>query len=88
MNLGALYMTGRGVRPDYVEAYMWFILATTGGSQTGAKALVHLHRVMTPEQLREAQQRAFSWQARLGVSEGDAARSHEQFLVNRAAIQL
>lgn len=51
--LGYCYLNGDGVARDYVQAYKWFILTSTG---TGF--LSHIEARMTPEQIAEAKKLA------------------------------
>ena len=48
-------MDGRGVRKDYVQAYMWFSLADVEINLSSAKAQ------MTPAQVLEAERMAAEW---------------------------
>jgi hypothetical protein len=52
-----LYLDGKGVPRDYVQAYMWFRLAEVAPNLSFAKA----H--MTPEQILEAERRAEKWKS-------------------------
>jgi hypothetical protein len=63
-NLGGLYEAERGVQQDYVRSYMWYGLAAQG--EPGYRdyvdeKLVRLKKVMTPQQLQEAQRLARNW---------------------------
>jgi uncharacterized protein len=60
-NLGVAYATGRGVPQNYVRAHMWFNLASAQGDKGAAKARDSLARVMTPDQIAEAQKLAAEW---------------------------
>lgn len=48
--LGVIYMEGRGVKPDNVEAYAWFKLAYQGGYKLATDTLVELSPVMSAQQ--------------------------------------
>ncbi len=65
--LGVMYQTERGVPQDYVEAHKWRNLAAAHASADNQKAWADtrdaLEKVMTPQQLAEAQKRASAWQA-------------------------
>ena len=53
-----MYYNGQGVPRDYVMAYMWFNLAAAQGQEVAkvASGLRNIsERVMTPEQIAEAQ---------------------------------
>ncbi len=61
-NLGGMYARGRGVVQDYVQAHMWWNVAAsrlTGEERKrSADARDALARLMTPEQIAEAQRLA------------------------------
>ena len=62
--LGLCYSKGRGVAKDYVEAYKWFNLAAAKGGELADDAKVNLamaERVLTPEQIAEAQRLALAF---------------------------
>jgi TPR repeat protein len=50
-----------GLRPDYVQAYMWFSLAAAGGIDNGNGMMSESGRHMTPNQIAEAQRLARDW---------------------------
>ena len=52
---------GQGVSQDYVEAHMWFSLAGAKGITAGRNNRDEVEKVMTPEQITEAQKRARDW---------------------------
>lgn len=56
--LGLMYDLGRGVPQDYVTAHMWFNLAAARGDANGAKGRDIVARLMTPQQIADAQKRA------------------------------
>ena len=68
MNLGRLYMDGIGVKPDLIEAYKWFVLASRNGGGMGRRYMMELDGRMSfgdftgnplsPEQVQEALRRA------------------------------
>ena len=66
-NPAAKYNSGTGVPKDYVEAHKWMSLAAaraTGDNQKRfADTRDSLAKVMTPEQIAEAQKRASEWTA-------------------------
>ena len=66
-NLGSMYSTGRGVVQDYVEGHKWRNLAAARASADNQKEYAAtrdaLTRLMTPQQLAEAQKRASDWMA-------------------------
>jgi TPR repeat protein len=59
--LGIMYETGTGAPEDYVAAYMWYELAAAKGNNEAMRAKALLRKVMTPEQIAEAQARAAAW---------------------------
>ena len=61
--LGMAYFAGQGVEQDLISAYMWMSLAASGPG-VGSGALDGLARVMTPEQIAEAEARARDWKRR------------------------
>lgn len=50
-NAGVAYATGRGVRLDYVQAYVWFSLAAEHGDSGSVRARQKLKEIMTPAQI-------------------------------------
>jgi TPR repeat protein len=56
-DLGLLYLDGRGVRKDYLQAYMWFKLSRPDSNPNLSIAAAH----MTPEQIAEAERLAAQW---------------------------
>jgi TPR repeat protein len=64
-HLGLMYGQGQGVTQDYVEAHMWFNLAASRASVEDQKKYAEkrdsLARIMTAEQIAEAQRRAREW---------------------------
>jgi TPR repeat protein len=63
-NLGELYDRGLGVMQDYVQADMWFVLAAAGGYGPGSDHQGRIEKLMTPEQIEQAQQLARDWLAK------------------------
>ena len=63
--LGVMYERGQGVPQDYIQAHMWFNLAAASGGdkdrETAAKNRDLLARIMTSEQIAEAQRLAREW---------------------------
>ena len=61
-SLGTFYMYGRGVKQSYVEAYAWTSLALANAGYMNLAdcetRLEDLKELLTPEQLKEAQQLA------------------------------
>jgi len=56
-NLGLLYMEGRGVPRDYVQAYMWSRLTGFEANLSDVKA------EMTPDEVSQAEQMAAAWRS-------------------------
>ena len=61
LNLGAMYVLGQGVPEDYVRAHMWYELAAANGSTVALKNRDMMTKLMTPQQLAEAQRMASEW---------------------------
>lgn len=61
INLGDLYAEGKGVSLDYVTAYMWYNLGSTGDPRAAIVRIKNLARLITPKQRVEAQNRASVW---------------------------
>jgi len=57
-NLGLCYYKGEGVVADVIEAYKWFYLAGLAGDEPASAEHLKLAKVMTAEQVAEAQLRA------------------------------
>src|ERR1700752_5081721 len=58
-NLGMLYLYGRGVPKDYVQAYMWFRLADFESNPNLSLAESHLN----PKQILEAEHFVEQWKS-------------------------
>jgi TPR repeat protein len=59
--LGVFYNTGLGVPQDYVRSYMWLNLAAKQGRESAATFRDLVARLMTPEQIAEAQRLTQEW---------------------------
>ena len=59
--LGVLYDNGLGVPQDRVMAYMWLNLAAMQGRESAATFRDLVARLMTPQQIAEAQKLAREW---------------------------
>jgi len=66
-NLGVSYMKGEGVPQDYVQAHMWLNLAAASGNSDAGKYRDLAARIMTPEQIAEAQRLAREWTVKANV---------------------
>ena len=56
-NIARMYILGEGVPRSNVEAYKWLTIADRSGRPEARKTLANLRAKMTPEQLREAENR-------------------------------
>ena len=54
MDLGYLYEQGKGVPLDYAAAYMWYKTAESGGDGRAREKLKSVSRLMTEQQIRQA----------------------------------
>lgn len=59
--LGNMYRTGQGTRPDPVQAIKWLTLAYMNGLRSTLPVLETLREGITEEQLVEGEQMALSW---------------------------
>ena len=59
--LGWMYANGEGVPEDQVYAYMWFKLSAAQGNETAQSNKEIVERVMTREQIAEAQRLSREW---------------------------
>jgi uncharacterized protein len=67
--LGFMYAMGEGVPEDYVTAHMWLDLAAESGNKSAAKGRDTLAaKMMTPEQIAEAQKLAREWKRKCTVA--------------------
>ena len=63
-NLGMMYGNGAGVVQDYLRAHMWFNLAAAVGHSTAVTGRDLVAKLMTQQQVAEAQKLARECQAR------------------------
>ncbi len=56
--LGMMYVNGKGVSADFVEAYKWLELAAAQGDAEAVKARDLVFRLLKPEQIAEGKRRA------------------------------
>jgi TPR repeat protein len=61
VNLGMMYANGEGVPKNNAEAYFWLNLAASQGDRYTTIRRDELERVMTREQIAEAQRRSAAW---------------------------
>ena len=69
--IAAMYVVGKGVLEDYVEAYAWMILAATQGHEDAVKGKDVLRPKLTAEQVAEAQKLAAELFDRIESSKSD-----------------
>jgi uncharacterized protein len=60
-NLGSMYRLGWGVPQDYVSAHAWYSLAAAQGVEQAVENRDKLAKLMTPDQITEAQRLASEW---------------------------
>ncbi len=59
--IGALHEHGYGVSIDLLLAYAWYSLASSGGAQDAKTNAIRVARLLSPEQLLEAQSLLLDW---------------------------
>jgi hypothetical protein len=75
-NLGVMYKEGQGIQRDFILAHMWFNLAAGQGHEDALLARRVMARMMTKEQISEAQRLARDWrQKKQGCLDSGAERS-------------
>jgi TPR repeat protein len=57
-NLGNMYGKGKGVKQDYVTAHMWYDLAAAQGNSYAVNGRYITAKVMTQQQIAQAQKLA------------------------------
>ena len=62
--LGLMYGIGKGVRKDSVPLHMWLTLAVAQGHKKAQKAREIAVKLMTPDQIAEAQRMVRDWMAK------------------------
>ena len=60
-NLGVMYYNGQGVPQDYIQAHIWFNLAASEGDDKSREVRDLVAKIMTPDQIAEAQRLAREW---------------------------
>jgi TPR repeat protein len=63
-NLGLMYARGEGVVQDYVKGHSWFNLGAASGNANAVKGRDIVAKLMTPQQIGDAQKLARDCQAR------------------------
>jgi hypothetical protein len=81
-NLGLLYAKGRGVPQDFVLAYMWASLAASQKSEH-AGLRDSIARMMTPQQIAEAQRLASEWKPKTSAPSDRPEGSDERPVASR-----
>ncbi len=59
--LGYMYLRGRGVARDDIQAHMWWSLAASQGNEASTVARKLVAAFMTPAQIAEAEKLAREW---------------------------
>ena len=59
-----MYLTGDGVKQDYVQAYAWYTLSLMHGNQDARTGLEFLEKEMTTTEISRAQSLAKEWAAK------------------------
>lgn len=59
--LAYMYLEGRGVEKDAINAATWANLAASGGDSLGDQIRQSLEESLAPEEIHEARQRAVAW---------------------------
>ncbi len=59
-----MYANGHGLRQDFVQAHIQFSLVAAAGSEGAQKNRDFVASKITPDQIDEAQRRAFEWRAK------------------------
>ena len=67
IQLALLYLAGRGVKRDEIEAFVWLTLAKRGGSPHAQKALEELNAMFTRSQALEAYSQLVARLKELGI---------------------
>jgi TPR repeat protein len=60
-SLGKMYVEGKGVIQDYVQAHMWFNISNSRGHKPAIKLRDIIEKKMTKDQIAEAQELARNW---------------------------
>lgn len=59
--LGVMYGNGHGIQQDIVQAHKWYSLAALAGNEDSRDNRKLAERMMSPEQIKEAQRLAGTW---------------------------
>ena len=63
-NLGHLYAEGKAGNQNFIQAHKWFNIAKAKEDEDGRKFKEILEKLMTPDQIAEAQKLAKEWMER------------------------
>ena len=63
--IGQAYGVGQGFEQDYVQAHMWVNLSAASGYEIAIERRDVFAKLMTPEQIAEAQRLARDWRPQL-----------------------
>ena len=66
LNLAVMYASGEGVPENFVLAYKWANLAAARGSEKARELKSGVKKLMTREQIAEAQQLSLEWENQSG----------------------
>jgi hypothetical protein len=60
-SLGKMYVEGKGVIQDYIQAHMWFNVSNSNGHKPAIKLRDIIEKKMSKQQVEEAQKLARNW---------------------------
>ena len=60
-NIAMMYIAGKGVQQNFVNARKWFIVSGARGAEKAKKAAEYIRRYLTPEQVAESDRSAQEW---------------------------
>ena len=63
-NLGLMYTKGLGVPQDFVLAHKWFNIGAIEGNEDARKSRDNVEKIMTPQDVSEAQRLVREWLAK------------------------
>jgi TPR repeat protein len=64
IRLAEMYASGQGVSRNYIQAYIWYSLATRGGSATAPAERDRMARLLQPAEVKQADEVVDSMRAR------------------------
>lgn len=71
--LGVMYGNGHGIPQDIVEAHKWYSLAARAGNEDARENRKLAERMMSSDQIREAQKQAGAWLSRRKLAQSHVA---------------